>query len=154
MKTTKQNIDKELEELNAIFLLSYNKSETEIPEDLEAQVLNKIQNINKISKPTIVKKISWLISGIAASLIIGIFIFNQTISEHNTPQFSWDNVNEEEILIYIEDDLTNYTEEDLFALVKTENSENIFDNSGITEEFLEEYIFNQLNEEIQLEDLL
>lgn len=154
MKTKRKHIDKELEELNAEFLLSFNKKEVELPAHLEAQVLNLITSSKTIDKTSKIKSLIFMASGIAASFIIGIFIFTQTKNNNVSPQYSWDNVSNQEILLYIEDDLTNYTEDDLFALVNTESSENFFDNSGITNEFLEEYLFNQLNEEIQLEDLL
>ena len=154
MKTSKENIRKELEELNATFLLTHNKKNVEVPSNIHEEIINSLNQLNKKQQISKVRKMIYYVSGIAATLVLGLYIFSIIPANENTNQISWENVSEAEILLYIEEDLTNYTEEDLYALVNTENSENLFDNSGITNDFLEEYIFNQLNEEIQLEDLL
>jgi len=144
MKTKRKNIINELNELNANSLLNLKKDQVNVPNTLENDILNFIhENDNEDTKTVSFPKMLIAMSGLAASIIIGLLTLNiyfNTSQVNNDIALQMEELSEEELLFYIEDNLTYFTEEELIALVN-DDTENFFDNSGISEEYLEEYFY-------------
>lgn len=152
MKTDKKNIEQELMEQNASFLLDYKKKETKKAIDLEE---SKAKILSEIGKPaSLIRKIAVSISAMAALVIIGLFLLNPADATDSDTELAISDLSQDDILLYLENEIDYLSEDEILAYLEIEETMNLFDNSGISNSDLENYIINELNEETQLEDLL
>ena len=154
MKTTKQNIENELQELGASFLLKQKKAQKENAIDLTHITTAINSEVNASDKPSKIRRMTIYLSGIAASILFAVLIFQNIAGQEETVNENTATIQQQDILYYLEDEISYFSDDEILAMLDDYETTNLFDNTGISDSYLEEYFINELNEEIQLEELL
>lgn len=147
MKEENKHIIKELEELKATNLASFQKSKLVIPDTLEEDLLAHLRQNRQVEKSsTVMRTLVRASMGIAATLVLTLLIWRPNLDQQ---MLSMDDLNEEELLYLLEHYLEDYDHSDLASLASNEAS--VFEFTSFEESYIEQEILDDVD--ISYDDL-
>lgn len=157
MKTSRKQINDELKEIPSEFLHSVSPGQVEIPRGLNNHLQSRVMDALDTDVEDVVEKepINWRIPayGIAAMLVIGLFIFSLFTFTNRPTIVTWNDISSAEIVEWVENDLDEFSDADILGLLE-EKEVTIFESTTISEQELEDYFIENYINDLTQEELL